>query len=55
MTISPMTEPAAEASIVAACRALHLPTVRAEAASLADTDQRLATLRHPGDASLRRP
>jgi hypothetical protein len=37
MTITAMTEAAAEASIDAACRALHLPTVRAEAASLADT------------------
>jgi len=36
MTITAMTEPAAEAAIVAACRALHLPTVRAEAAALAD-------------------
>lgn len=32
-----MTEPAAEASIVASCRVLHLPTVRADAAALADT------------------
>ncbi|MGH7644420.1 MAG: ATP-binding protein, partial [Gemmatimonadales bacterium] len=31
-----MTEPAAEAAIGAACRALHLPTIRAEAAALAD-------------------
>ena len=31
-----MTEPAAEAAIVAACRCLHLPTVRAEAPTLAD-------------------
>ncbi|HEV2071582.1 MAG TPA: hypothetical protein VGR26_17470 [Acidimicrobiales bacterium] len=37
MTIAAMTEPAAEAAIVAACRALHLPTVRAEGATLADT------------------
>ncbi len=37
MTIAAMTEPAAEAAIVAACRALHLPTVRAEAPTLADT------------------
>jgi len=32
-----MGESAAEAAIGAACRALHLPTVRAEAAALADT------------------
>lgn len=32
-----LTEQAAEASIVAACRSLHLPTIRAEAATLADT------------------
>jgi DNA replication protein DnaC len=31
-----LTEPAAEAAIGAACRALHLPTVRAEAGPLAD-------------------
>src|SRR5579863_779963 len=31
-----LSEPAAEAAIGAACRALHLPTVRAEAAHLAD-------------------
>src|SRR5215218_7286650 len=31
-----MSEPAAEAAIVAAARALHLPTVRAEAPRLAD-------------------
>lgn len=37
MSITAMTEPAAEAAIVAACRALHLPTVRADAAGLADT------------------
>jgi DNA replication protein DnaC len=37
VTITAMTEPAAEAAIDAACRALHLPTVRAEAVSLADT------------------
>lgn len=36
MTITALTEPAAEASIDAACRALHLPTVRSEATSLAD-------------------
>jgi DNA replication protein DnaC len=32
-----LSEPAAEAAIGAACRALHLPTVRAEAGALADT------------------
>ena len=32
-----MTEPAAEAAIVAACRELHLPTVRSEAPALADS------------------
>jgi len=37
MTITAMTEPAAEAAIVAACRTLCLPTVRTEATSLADT------------------
>jgi DNA replication protein DnaC len=36
MTITAMTEPAAEAAIVSACRALHLPTVRTEAGPLAD-------------------
>ena len=36
MTIAAMTEPAAESAIVAACRSLHLPTIRAEAAILAD-------------------
>ena len=35
-----LTEPAAEAAIGAACRALHLPTVRAEAAALADAAAR---------------
>jgi DNA replication protein DnaC len=35
-----LTEPAAEAAIGAACRALHLPTVRAEAATLADVAAR---------------
>jgi DNA replication protein DnaC len=36
--VSPVaqTEPAAEAAIVAACRDLHLPTIRTEAARLAD-------------------
>jgi DNA replication protein DnaC len=37
MTMAAMTEPAAEAGIESACRALHLPTVRTEAATLADT------------------
>ncbi|MEA2829229.1 MAG: hypothetical protein QOG43_3668 [Actinomycetota bacterium] len=37
MTLAAMTEPAAEAAIVAACRCLHLPTVRAEAPALADS------------------
>src|ERR1700730_4102440 len=32
-----LSEPAAEAAIGAACRALHLPTVRTEAGPLADT------------------
>lgn len=31
-----LTEPAAEAAIGAACRSLHLPTIRSEAARLAD-------------------
>ena len=31
-----LTEPAAEAAIGAACRSLHLPTIRTEAARLAD-------------------
>jgi DNA replication protein DnaC len=35
-TVTAMTEQAADAGIVAACRALHLPTVRAEAGPLAD-------------------
>jgi DNA replication protein DnaC len=35
-----LTEPAADAAIVAACRALSLPTVRAEAAPLADAATR---------------
>lgn len=34
--VTAMTEQAAEAGIVAACRALHLPTVRTEAGPLAD-------------------
>ena len=34
--VSPVTEAGAEAAIVAACRELHLPTVRAEAGPLAD-------------------
>jgi len=36
MSATAVTEQAAEAAIGAACRSLHLPTVRAEAASLAD-------------------
>jgi len=36
VTITAMTEPAAEAAIVSACQALHLPTVRTEAGPLAD-------------------
>jgi DNA replication protein DnaC len=36
VSIAALTEPAAEAAIVAACRCLHLPTVRAEAPTLAD-------------------
>lgn len=35
-----LTEPAAEAAITAACAALHLPTVRADAAGLADAAAR---------------
>ncbi|MDQ3306132.1 MAG: IS21-like element helper ATPase IstB [Actinomycetota bacterium] len=34
--LEPMTEAAAEAAIGAACRSLHLPTVRIEGAALAD-------------------
>lgn len=34
--MSPRTEAGAEAAIEAACRELHLPTVRAEATALAD-------------------
>jgi len=33
--MSALTEEAADAAIVSACRALHLPTVRTEAAALA--------------------
>ena len=40
MQMSPVTESAAEAAIGAACRELHLPTVRAEAAPLADAAER---------------
>lgn len=40
MTAGPLTEPAAAAAIDAACRALSLPTVRAEAAPLADAAAR---------------
>lgn len=42
-----LTEPAAEAAIASAASALHLPTVRAEAASLADEAAREA-LTHRG-------
>jgi DNA replication protein DnaC len=34
--VKPMTEPAAEAAIRVACRELHLPTIAAEAARIAD-------------------
>jgi DNA replication protein DnaC len=37
---APLTEPAADAAIGAACRTLHLPTVRAEAAPTADAAAR---------------
>jgi DNA replication protein DnaC len=37
---TPLSEPAAEAAIVAACHGLHLPTVRAEAGPLADAAAR---------------
>lgn len=35
-----LTEPAADAAVLAACNSLHLPTVRAEAAPLADAAAR---------------
>ena len=38
--VSPLTEAAADAAIGAACRTLHLPTVRAQAAELADAAAR---------------
>jgi DNA replication protein DnaC len=38
--MSPVTEAGAEAAIVAACRELHLPTVRSEAGPLADAAAR---------------
>lgn len=38
--MSPLTEEAAEAGIASACRALHLPTVRSEAARLAEVATR---------------
>ena len=38
--MSPLTEEAAEAGIASACRALHLPTVRSEAARLAEVAAR---------------
>jgi DNA replication protein DnaC len=41
------TEPAAEAAIVAACRELHLPTIRTEAGRLADQAAK-ARLTHRG-------
>jgi DNA replication protein DnaC len=37
---TPLSEPAAEAAIVAACHGLHLPTVRPEAGPLADAAAR---------------
>jgi DNA replication protein DnaC len=37
---APLTEPAADAAITAAARSLHLPTVRAQAAELADAAAR---------------
>jgi DNA replication protein DnaC len=38
--VTALTDPAAEAAIGAACRALHLPTIRAEAARIADVAAR---------------
>jgi DNA replication protein DnaC len=40
MTTPALTDPAADAAIGAACRTLHLPTVRAQAAGLADAAAR---------------
>jgi DNA replication protein DnaC len=39
-SVTPLTDPAAEAAISAACRALHLPTVRGEAARIAEAAAR---------------
>lgn len=39
-SVTVLTDPAAEAAIGAACRALHLPTIRAEAARIADVAAR---------------
>jgi DNA replication protein DnaC len=39
-SVTALTEPAAEAAIGAACRALHLPTIRAEATRIADVAAR---------------
>src|SRR3954452_22865518 len=39
-SVTALTDPAAEAAIGAACRALHLPTIRAEAARIADVAAR---------------
>jgi hypothetical protein len=39
-SVTALTEPAAEAAIGAACRALHLPTIRAEATRIADVPAR---------------
>ena len=38
--LTALTDPAAEAAIGAACRALHLPTIRAEATRIADVAAR---------------
>ena len=38
--VTTLTDPAAEAAIGAACRALHLPTVRAEAGRIAEAAAR---------------
>ena len=45
--MKPMTEPAAEAAIRVACRELHLPTIAAEAARIAD-DAARERLTHRG-------
>jgi len=39
-SVTPLTDPAADAAISAACRALHLPTVRGEAARIAEAAAR---------------